>query len=96
MDADALVILFPAVLFLSPFVPLGGPGHTALFSRHRGPLVSGEALKQLTILFLIYFVLFLVPVAGRLVGEWGHGAALMTLFLVLVSLLVRFKKIGDE
>lgn len=95
MGDGTIFLILPAVLFLLPFAPWR-PHLAPLFSERRGPMVSSEALKQLTLLFLMYFVLFLVPVAGRLIGQWGHGAALATLFIILVSLLVRFKKLGDD
>ncbi len=67
-----------------------------LASERRGPIISHEALDQLTLLFVIYFVLLLIPIGGRLAGPWGRPVALLILFTILVSLLVRFKKLGDE
>lgn len=96
MGSDIFVFLLPAALFLAFFLPLGLRKPREIFSRRVGPYVSSEALDQITLLFLLYIVLFLVPVAGRLVGGWGHLAALGTLFLVCTSLVIRFKKIGDD
>lgn len=96
MGSDILVLLLPGALFLAFFLPLGVRKSKPIFSRRAGPYVSGEALDQITLLFLLYIVLFLLPVAGRLVGGWGHAASLGTLFVVCVSLVMRFKKIGDD
>lgn len=94
--SDIFVLMLPGVLFLAFFLPLGTRRSKNIYSRRAGPYVSGEALDQITLLFLLYVVLFLVPVAGRLVGGWGHIASLGTLFLVCISLVMRFKKLGDE
>ena len=88
--------MLPGVVFLVFFLPIGRRVPQKIFNKRLGPYVSGEALEQITLLFLLYIILFLVPVAGSLVGGWGHLAALGTLFVVFLSLVMRFKKIGDD
>lgn len=96
MGSDVFVLVLPGFFFLCFFMPFGSSPDRSLFTQRAGPYISGEALGQLTLLFLLYIILFLVPIAGRLVGGWGHLAALGTLFVVFMSLVFRFKKIGDE
>ena len=96
MGSDILLLVLPGALFLCFFMPFGITPNRSLFSQRSGPYVSGEALGQLTLLFLLYIILFLVPIAGKIVGGYGHVAALGTLFVVFMSLFFRFKKIGDE
>ncbi len=93
---ETLVLLLPVVLFLACFIPFRDRGPAPLFSRRSGPMVSRDDLHQLITLFLMYFVLFMVPVAGRLVGQGGHTVAMATLFVVFISFLFRFKKLSDE
>jgi len=38
----------------------------------------------------------LVPIGGKIAGHWGQPVALVILFTIVVSLLFRFKKLGDE
>ena len=96
MGSDIIVLMIPGLLFLCFFLPIAPNPSRKIFSRRLGPIISGEDLEQMTLLFLLYIVLFLVPLAGRLVGGMGHVAAIGTLFVVFLSLVLRFKKIGDE
>ena len=96
MGSEIVVLMLPGAILLAFFLPLGIKKTKVIFSERKGPYVSTEALDQITLLFLLYIVLFLVPVAGRLVGGWGHVASLGTLFAVCVSLVMKFKEIGDD
>jgi hypothetical protein len=95
MGGEIFVLTLPGVLLLAVFIPWRLTPTSQLFSKQRGPILSTDALHQLTTLILLYFVLFMVPIAGRLMGEWGQLAALGTLFVVFLSLLIRFKKLSD-
>lgn len=96
MGSDIFVLMLPGVLFAIFFLPIGTTKSKRIYSHRAGPYVSSEALDQITLLFVLYIVLFLVPLAGRLVGGYGHVAALGTLFVVCISLVMRFKQLGDD
>ncbi len=96
MGNEALVLILPLLLLVIPAAFVRLKKESDLTSQRRGPLISAEALDQLLLLFVIYFVLLLVPIGGNLAGEWGQPVSLVVLFIILVSLLVRFKKLGDE
>lgn len=96
MGNEALVLILPLLLLVVPAAFVRLKKESDLTSQRRGPLISAEALDQLLLLFVIYFVLLLVPIGGNLAGEWGQPVSLIILFIILVSLLVRFKKLGDE
>ncbi|MBY0516041.1 MAG: hypothetical protein K2P81_03985 [Bacteriovoracaceae bacterium] len=96
MGADIIVLILPMLVFLLPTAFIRIKSKSRLSTDHQGPITTTEALNQLTLHFIIYFVLLLVPVGGRLAGAWGQPIALGILFIIIVSLLVRFKKLGDE
>lgn len=96
MGNEALVLILPLLLLVVPAAFVRLKKESDLTSERRGPLISAEALDQLLLLFVIYFILLLVPIGGNLAGQWGQPVSLIILFIILVSLLVRFKKLGDE
>ena len=96
MGNEALVLILPLLLLVVPAAFVRIKKTPDLASQRQGPLISAEALDQLTLHFIIYFVLLLVPIGGKLAGKWGQPVALGILFLILISLLVRFKKLGDD
>ncbi len=96
MGNEALVLILPLLLLVVPAAFVRLKKSSDLTSQRQGPLVSAEALDQLLLLFVIYFVLLLVPIGGNLAGPWGQPVSLLILFTILISLLVRFKKLGDE
>ncbi len=95
MGEEVLVLILPLVATLLPFAFVRLRERSGLASRRSGPLISSEALNQLTLNFIIYFMLLIVPVGGRVAGDWGRPVSLFILFLILISLLLRFKKLGD-
>lgn len=96
MGNEALVLILPLLLLVMPAAFVRLKKESDLTTQRQGPLISAEALDQLLLLFVIYFVLLLVPIGGNLAGQWGQPVSLVILFIILVSLLVRFKKLGDE
>jgi cytochrome b561 len=70
--------------------------NTSLSSKSAGPLLSTEALDQLALHFVIYFILLIVPIGGSISGKAGPPIALGSLFLIIVSLMIRFKKLGND
>jgi hypothetical protein len=96
MGSEIIVLILPLVLFIIPAAFMRLKLSSDLVSSRQGPLISSEALDQLILHFVIYFVLMLVPIGGKIAGNWGQPIALMILFIIIVSLLFRFKKLGDE
>jgi cytochrome b561 len=96
MGTDALILILPLLLLAVPAAFVRLRKKSDLVTERQGPLATAEALDQLLLLFVIYFVLLLVPIGGKLAGPWGQPISLLILFTILVSLLVRFKKLGDE
>ena len=96
MGNEIFVLILPLFLLVIPVAFMRLKRTSDLVSARQGPLISSEALDQLTLHFVIYFVLMLVPIGGKIAGVWGQPIALIILFIILVSLLFRFKKLGDE
>ncbi len=96
MGYEIIVLILPILLLVAPAALVRLKKTPDLATDRKGPLISTEALDQLMLHFVIYFVLLLVPVGGRLAGAWGQWLSLGILFVILVSLLVRFKKLGDD
>ncbi|MFP5491778.1 MAG: hypothetical protein ACLGG0_09760 [Bacteriovoracia bacterium] len=96
MGNEIFVLILPLFLLVIPAAFMRLKRTSDLVSARQGPLISSEALDQLTLHFVIYFVLMLVPIGGKIAGDWGQPIALIILFIILVSLLFRFKKLGDE
>jgi uncharacterized membrane protein YhaH (DUF805 family) len=96
MGNEIFVLILPLLLLVIPAAFMRLKRHSDLVSARQGPLISSEALDQLTLHFVIYFVLMLVPIGGKIAGDLGQPIALIILFIILVSLLFRFKKLGDE
>jgi len=96
MGTEIIVLILPIFLVLAPFLFTKIKKYSDLTTRRSGPLLSTEALDQLILLFVIYFILLLVPIAGRMAGAVGQPVALLILFLIVVSLMIRFKKLGND
>lgn len=96
MGNEIFVLILPLLVIIVPIAFMRLKSRPDLVSTRGGPLISTEALDQLILHFVIYTVLLLVPVGGRIAGPWGESIALVILFLILVSLLFRFKKLGDD
>lgn len=96
MGNEIFVLILPLFLLVIPAAFMRLKRRSDLVSNRQGPLISSEALDQLTLQFVIYFVLMLVPIGGKIAGHWGQPVALVILFTIVVSLLFRFKKLGDE
>ena len=96
MGTEITVLILPLCLLLLPALFTKLKKHSDLTTRRAGPLLSTEALDQLTLLFVIYFILLLVPLAGRMAGFLSESISLLILFLIVVSLMIRFKKLGND
>lgn len=96
MGYEIFVLILPLLVLVTPVAFMRLKSRSDLASARGGPLISTDALDQLVLHFVIYAVLLLVPVGGRIAGPWGQPIALVILFLILVSLLFRFKKLGDD
>lgn len=96
MGTEIAVLILPFSLLLLPTLFTKLKKYSDLTTRRGGPLLSTEALDQLTLLFVIYFILLLVPIAGKMAGILGEPISLFILFLIVVSLMIRFKKLGNE
>jgi len=96
MGTEIFVLILPVFILLIPCFFAKLKRYSDLSSRRSGPLLSTEALDQLILLFVIYFILLLVPVAGKIAGVVGQPISLLILFLIVVSLMIRFKKLGNE
>lgn len=96
MGNEILVLILPLVLLVIPAAFMRLKKESDIVSGRQGPLISSDALDQLTLHFVIYFVLLLVPIGGKIAGPWGGAVSLIILFTILISLLFRFKKLGDE
>ncbi len=96
MGTEITVLILPLVLILVPCLFMKLKRYSDLTTRRSGPLLSTEALDQLILLFVIYFILLLVPIAGKMAGAVGQPIALVILFIIVVSLMIRFKKLSND
>jgi hypothetical protein len=96
MGTDIIVLILPLFILLLPAAFMRLKTRHDLVSKRGGPLISTEALDQLTLHFVIYFILMLLPIGGRIAGPWGRPLALGILFIIIISLMIRFKKLGND
>jgi cytochrome b561 len=96
MGTDVLVLILPAFILVCPLLWVRLKKESSLSTKRAGPLLSSEALEQLTLHLVIYFIMFLMPIAGKMTGELGQSLSLLLMFLIIISLMVRFKKLGND
>jgi hypothetical protein len=96
MRTEIIVLVTPLLLLLFPTIFINITSRTPLFSKRVGPILSADAIEQLSLLFVIYIILMLVPIGGKIAGKWGQPIAMLLFFVIVTSLAIRFKKLGND